>query len=267
MKKILVPVDLTEVSSNAITYARDCFPEAKLVILHIDSKSYSKENWQKQRAAFKDFVFKAIGTDRLPPNVNMEMLNGFVVNSVVEFSKKDNYDYLVMGTRDKYNLVDKIIGSSSLGIIKSTQIPTYLIPRHAKYHGMKNVMVASDKHMKEKSFVRIIRNWNKDYSANMQFLYVGNATDSEFTMIEDNIRHEFTSELQVDFDYSISCVNSTDISGSLLAVAYNDHADLMILLPDDQSFLGSLFSGSLSKEIIQKSIIPLMFIHPNNFVV
>lgn len=93
MKKILIPVDLTEISGNTIQYALKSFPDANFVILHVDAKSLSKKELHKHRTSFKKPVLQALGTQVIPQNITIEMINGFAVNAVSEFSKEGGFDF------------------------------------------------------------------------------------------------------------------------------------------------------------------------------
>ena len=77
----------------------------------------------------------------------------------------------------------------------------------------------------------------------------------------EKIVKELYEKENVDFGFEIATVNSRNIGDSLLASAYNYQADLMIVIAENQNFMQSLLFKSLSKELVLKSSIPVLFLH------
>ena len=271
MDKILVPIDYTEIACNAIKYARDAYPNASFTIIHINDRSLETNygSISGSNAELKEltkFVCKCINKKELPANIKIVARYGTIVPTMREYISQNEFDFIVMGTRDKYNLLDNWFGTITLGIVKSTSVPTYLIPKYAKYNQYKKVIVATDKHLNDRSFIRIIKNWNSEFNAFIKFLHVQESATDDFDDVERKIVSELFEEHDVSFGFEIERVEGKNISDSLLASAYNFGADLMVALPDNQSYVDSLLFQSLSKELILKSDIPLLFIHKNNFI-
>ncbi len=135
MKRILVPMDYSEVGVNALKYALAAFPESQITILHVKTSSgdvssnkgrevhQSLENFWAEK--FSNLVFSSDQFIEKPTNVIVKALFGPIVTVVSNYVKKHNVDCVVMGTRDKYDLFDKWVGTVSLGVIKSINVPTY----------------------------------------------------------------------------------------------------------------------------------------------
>lgn len=269
--KILVPIDYTEVACNAIRYALAAYPKASYTILHINDRSldtgYGTISGSKaEMKELTQFVCKCMDVRQLPDNITVVARYGTVVPTMREYMSQQEFDFIIMGTRDKYDLLDNWFGTISLGMVKSTSVPIYLVPKYAKYEQYKKVIVATDKHLNDRSFIRIIKNWNSEFNAFIKFLHVQESATDDFDDVERKIVSELFEEQDVSFGFEIERVKGRSISDSLLATAYNYGADLMIVLPDNQSYVDSLLFQSLSKQLILKSDIPLLFIHKNNFV-
>lgn len=150
--KILVPTDF---SKNALSAARFAAEFAKLnnaditlinayqlkyttasVFIDFDdsAKEISKEDLEEQRLILeKEF-----------PTLNIDSkleLGG--LDSVIE-SLRDDYDFVVMGTKGRTGLEAVLIGSETAKVIGNTTIPVLAIPADAKYSVLSKVFVALD---------------------------------------------------------------------------------------------------------------------------
>lgn len=271
MDKVLIPIDYSPIACNAIKYAMSAYKDATFTVLHVNDRSLDTNygtvsGSNAEMRELNKFVRKCLDVKQVPESINIRVLYGTVVPTMREFIAQSDFDFIVMGTRDKYNMIDNWFGTVSLGIVKTAKIPTYVIPKYAEYQSYKKVIVATDKHLNDKAFIRIIRNWNTEFNAYVKFLHVQENAKDDFNVVEEKIITELFDEQDVSFGFEIERVKGHSVSDSLLAAAYNFGADLMIVLPQDQSYINSLLFRSLSKDLIMKSDIPLLFVHPNNFV-
>ena len=270
MTKILVPMDMTEVSVNAMRYAYDMFPDGEFSILYVDSGQSTREPFYLKPGTTKEMVLKeeisnqvkaGLEVTALPANVNIKIDRGEVIPSVSALAAHTQPDYIVMGTRDKYNLLDKWIGTISLGVVKSVNCPTYLVPKHATFHNMKKVIVATDHQLEDSKLINWLKRWNKDYNAFVKFLHVQDSEGKDIQSISEKLVQNLFEKDNAEFGFEISNIKSNDIADTLLDKAYNFGADLVIAAPDRQSLFNAILYKSISKELILKSKIPLLFLN------
>jgi len=268
--KILGPMDFTLVGANAIKYAHDLYPDADITCLYcmtmnsfekmtpINKQGDTKTSLLEKELANE--VIRALGVNELPANVTVKAKNGEAVATIKSYANKMRPDFIMMGTRDKYDMLDKWLGTVSLGVIKSCDFPTCLIPRHASYHGFKKVLVAADNHMLNTSLVSWLKQWNHAFKAFIKFLHIQQSEKRKIESISEGLVTNLFEEDNAEFAFEIENVKSTDFSSTLLSKAYNLGADLIIAAPDKQSFLQSMLFKSASKELILKSKIPVLFL-------
>ena len=266
-KNILVLVDFTAVSVNALTYAAQQFVNDRITVVHviqglmdldnglaIQGNTTSIESWENQ---LKSFIDSNISS--LPESIEPKILVGQVVPMVRKYVEDHDVDAVVMGTRDKYDLFDRWIGTISLGVVKTLDVPVYLIPKYAEYKKYQKIMVASDYRFEDDDAVELIKDWNTKYQAFTKFLHVSKKP------IEENPVYEKIStaivDSDLDFPHEISLVQDKNISESLLASAYNFGAELLVVLAENHSFVHSMIFNNLSKELILKSTIPMLFLN------
>ena len=269
MKKIMIPMDFTPVSMNALKFAYNMMKGGEFHIVHstislpAHKDTYVGTNDTKSTILHRELtnmVINVLDVEELPNNFIIKILIGETIASLRIYEKENDIDLLFIGTRDKYDLLDKWVGTISLGILKTLKSSAYLIPPFAKYKGFDKVLVATDDKLQDPNFVKAIKTWNKDHLAFIKFLQIRRNNDENIEKQMDSIIKEFFYEGEPKFVFEISAITSREITQSLLASAYNFGADLLISLPNDQSFIQSLLFKSISKELVLKSEIPMYFI-------
>lgn len=269
MKNILIPMDFTSVAMNALRYGMNLFNDANITVLHITNvvgknpELFGAKPGQTNTSFFKGELEKWIShelqLDKMPERIKVVVQKGEVSEVVRKEVKSNAYDAIVMGTRDKYSLLDKWLGTISLSLVKTIELPIYLIPRYAKYQTMDTIVIASDSHLSTKQNLSKIANWNAEYSAFLNFLHIKQSeSDALKDEFHENVKDYFEQK-STDFGFQISEVQGYDVCKSILAKSYNSQADLLMILPDKQSFLNSLMISSISKEMILSSHIPMLF--------
>lgn len=270
MKKILVPMDFSEVGVNALQYALDAFPESQITILNVktsvgnvDVENDKKVKWPIEdlwAEQFSKLVFSSSQFKEKPKNVIVKSMFGPIVTSVTEYANDNGIDEVVMGTRDNYDLLDRWLGTVTLGVVKTLKVPVYIIPRFAKYEKYNKVVVGSDSHMRDKIFLQKIKSWNESFNAFLKFVNVKSDSAKSFQKVETAIVDELFANTGPAYGVEIATTDDENVVNGLLGEAYNFGANLMIMIPENQTFMQSLIYKSTSKEAILKSKIPLLFI-------
>ncbi len=266
MKNILIPMDFTQVACNALEYASKLFEFEKLHIVHTTFGTYFNdgkfdepriEKKQILKTELTKDVLRILKVDTLPENVEVKILNGETIPTLIKYAKENNITEIVMGTRDKYSLFDKWLGTVSLRLIKTTNLPVYLIPPRASFKGFKKVLIASDAHLNKSSAISEIKSWNETHQAFLEFLHINQPNQKDKYV---NPLDLLFTDSEPTFGFEMKQIVDTDISGSLLALAHNDHCDLIIAVPDNQNFIQGLMFISISKDLILKTDTPLLFL-------
>lgn len=273
MKKVLIPFDFTNASKNAMEYAFDMFgSEAKYTVLHVLGGNLNtadpyvviqgltmSEGIEESITGIVEEIFSAKGLIS-KPQFSVEVKYGTVVHSIVEHAENQNSDVIVMGKRDKYKLLDKIFGTVCFGVVKSVVAPIFIIPSDASFHPFEKVVVAADDHLESDRVLDALASWNQNYNADMHFLHIKEQEffDDEFIR---NIVEEFFDKREVEFPFTIIEEEDKKITHKLIEYGNAQNADLHILISDIATWLESLSSKSISREMIIKSNKPMLVIH------
>jgi len=270
MKKILVPFNFTEVSRNALQYAVNLFPEdAEFTVFHaidgnlsVDEPLILSMGLTKEEGLKKEIqdIVQNIFESHSNLTFRIGMGVGNVVNAIMKLVRQDDYDAIVMGTRDKYDLLDQVFGTVSLGVIKRVSLPVYLIPPHVEFKPYKKVVVASDWHLESDEILNGIEEWNGKYKAELHFLHVEDKGDDDQGFIA-NIVEEFFEEREVPFSFVVDVKINKNVAKSILDYTTKEGADLQLVITDRATWLDTITSKSITKAMVLKSKHPMLFIH------
>ena len=267
-------MDFTSVAMNALKYAIGLFEKESLHVLHVTPMAGKTPEFigGKQGQTKIEFleneleayIKHELNTDYEKAFINVQVLTGDPSEVIIDQVEANNYDAVLMGTRDKYNIIDKWLGTISLSLVKSLEIPIYLIPRFAKFSTYDQVVIASDSHLTDDTILEDIAEWNSKHQAFLNFLHIKRNHEDDFKKEREQIVSRYFEENIINFGFEINSLSGSNICKTILANAYNTQAKLIILIPENQSFLKSILINSISKDMILSSDIPMLFFNKNS---
>lgn len=268
--RYLVPVDISDFSSNALKYAikmggrRD-----EIVVYHVYNQpvypaetgggympSIDTEDIREQVGILVDVT----NPPENAPKLSIELGRGDNVHSIVDKAHSDHFDAVIMGVRDKHGLLGKIFGTTSMGVVKLTKIPVFLIPKDHTYKKPKRVLIAADAHFKSGAIIDQIFDWNKKQKAALNFFYVNEKAADEHSFKEELLQ-KIIGDRNPPFSVSYSEGHGDNVCDVILDKSKEENADLIVLAPENSSWIANVLMTSVTKEMIMKADMPMMFLH------
>ena len=148
MKKIIAPVDFSEASTNALSFAAELSKRAsaQLIIVNIFEKGEDEEESRDKLKSVVTDLKKTFG-----PNLNCEssVAHGSLVVELKEIINAQQPDLIVMGTKGASGLKRVLIGSNTVNVLAKTKLPVLVIPEVARFEnfleqGKNRVVLATD---------------------------------------------------------------------------------------------------------------------------
>ena len=271
MARYLIPTDFSKVSANAIQYALDATPDEDILdIVHVSTGIVNlteapiiqnlEQTEDAVRLRLEQYFTDELKGSSLPDRCNVIATTGEIVNSIVKQSKKESYEQIIMGTRDKYDLLDRWLGTISLGVVKRSDLNVLLVPPKAKFAKISDAVVAGDIHLTQEKNLESITEWNQSHASTVHFIHVTDDSQKTYLDTADNIVKNYYEAREVSFSYDITKVEGPNVAEALMDAGAESNSQVIIILPEKQTFFESLFLGSVSKDLILKSNIPLLFI-------
>ncbi len=283
IKKILVPVDFSDISLNALDHAVNLakLNKASITLIHNTEAmmtniypgdyyapainnlaSYEKEVFDKAKEHLKKLAEKIEKKNKIKTTaVNT---SGWIREEILNTAEKIKADIIIMGTHGTKGFREFIIGSNTFRAINEAKIPVLSIHPNAKTISFKNILLPfrDDPHSREKV----------DYAIKIAEIY-----GSTIHVLGIDMEKSKSSAKKMELEaaqiknivekHNIKCkikVQSSDyISDNVLKYAKKVNADLIVIMSDmDRMNISEYLMGPFSQQIVNHSPIPVLSIRP-----
>lgn len=272
MKKILVPIDFSEQAIYAAKVAAKIAKQtdSELHLLHmlelpteiIDPSNfgnasnspttllYMKRAQEKFEKMTKRYFLKDI-------KVVKSVFFHETFDGIIEESTKQNVDLIVMGSKGVSGFNEILVGSNTEKVVRRSKVPVLVIKNEIENFKIENLIFASDFGPEnKKTFPKIVQ-FAKIFDAKIHLLKVNTVQKFEPTLkthlkIKDYIK-EFDKEM-----FTINIHNDDSVKMGILNFCDFIDADMIALNTDGYRGLMHFFSGSLSKDLANHAIKPVI---------
>ncbi|MFW6317052.1 MAG: universal stress protein [Halorubrum sp.] len=130
MVDVLVPVDGSASSDNALEYAFDLFPDAKVHIVHVTSfptepTATAVERAQEQaEEVIKEA--KLIADDYDQP-IKTETIHGNAAKAIIRYAEQNDIDHIVMGSKGRSGVQRVLLGSVAETVVRRSPTPVTIV--------------------------------------------------------------------------------------------------------------------------------------------
>lgn len=268
--KYLVPVDISQIASNALKYAVDmCGAKDEITVFHAwnnagypihDQIGYIPPMDTEEMLNMIEVMIDVLNIPKGGPKIKTIIDAGEPVHTITTHLLTNAYDAIIMGVKDKHDPLGKIFGTISLGVVKRSDIPVYLIPRDYKYAKPRRVLVAADYHFESEELIEELLKWNKKSKAALVFYHVNDQPNDDDSF-KTKLLTEVLDKRNLPYPISYKDVQSANVSKTLLKTCEQEKCDMILVVTNTQSWLEALLFQSVSKEMILKATKPLIFLH------
>ena len=132
MKTIIAPVDFSDASTNALSFAAELSKRAsaQLVIVNIFEKGEDEEEAKNKLKSIEADLKKTFGSDL---NCESSVAHGSLISELKKIIDVQQPDLIVMGTKGASGLKRILIGSNTVNVIAKTKVPVLVIPEVARF--------------------------------------------------------------------------------------------------------------------------------------
>jgi nucleotide-binding universal stress UspA family protein len=146
MKTVLVPIDFSDASTNALSFAAELSKRAftRLVVVTVVQKDNEEETRDRLKAIESDLI-------RSHADLKCESFpaRGKLIPALNQIIADHHPDLIVMGTKGASGLKEILIGSNTVNVIAKTKVPVLVIPEAAQFKdflktGKNRIVLATD---------------------------------------------------------------------------------------------------------------------------
>lgn len=271
--KILVPVDFSDLSNNALEYALELAKKsnAELHLLHAyDSQIFMYDPIQlspeesdgekeitdqleklRQTILLKNPAFKIVYYATL----------GVPVEEINAYSLKEKIDLIVIGTQGAGYIQERILGSTTSLLIRSAKTPVMVIDKEVRFKNPKQIVFAADfQKTDHKKVLEPLKNLAMLYDSHICVLNI-----YPHTQLVPSVE-EIPEGFRLDYylkgiEHTFFSLESDQIVPSINQFITNHEIDLITMIARKHSFFSRIFREPLTTEMSFHSRVPLLVLH------
>lgn len=260
MMTIIVPTDLSQVADNAARYAAQMVKgnyDVNLILYHVYENEAEKETagilLGKLREELQSKHFAKVET-------RMEE-GGDLIDGLEKLARHSDAQLIVMGITGKSKLEQVFLGSNTLKITERNVCPVLIVPPTAQFFEIKNVCLLSDFKDVQGSVPDVpIKNVLNLFRP---ALHIVNVNSEHYVSLTQEFMAERSRMLEMFQGYKpeFYFIGTFDLLDTVQTFVADKNIDMLITIPRNHSFFGSLFKTSNTKRLVYESTIPILAAH------
>lgn len=279
---MLVPVDFSEISLNAVEHAAQTAKhfDNDLVLLSIveeylltslfsfgnneEKEALAREKTMPELEKLAAEIFEKYGI-----HCKTEVKVGRIYKTVIETAEEYHCDCIIMGTHGASGFT-RILGSNAGKVINYSNVPVIVVKNSRVNNAYKNIVFPLDLTAESKQKVKMAIHLGKSYHSTIHILY--NKVSDEFlnNKMIANLRQVENIFVENGIEYTVKEVDesSSDFAEETLKYAEYSQADLiMIMTQSEDKAITEYLIDTYSQRIVNaEGTVPVMCVNPNRDV-
>jgi len=281
MRTILVPIDFTSTTENAVRVAAEWAKhyeyqhiillkiagESEFDYLHIaEGHSFVNEESINNLLERTELLFDQLSTivTEISPEIKVSRLlsDWALTRSINEVLKNQpSIELIILGSDDSTSSNESFVSDNIVSIARTSPVKTLIVPNSYRYSTIKNIFIPCDLNGIKK-LERLFHHKSVIQKKDVHLLFL-NINTKEDTDISPDKKRELETYIQqhlTDIPSSIHYSYDENIINGILNFASSNDTDLIIALPGRHSFLYYLASRSISEGIYQNTNQPVLIL-------
>lgn len=280
MKTLLIPVDFTPASENALNFASEWSKKylyERIILLKSFYTSMYESIIMAGEFANVDQGYLNRFREREENQLNIICKNlksktgsGIIVQSsvselplvrsILQIVKSEQPEMILLGSDNVNNSNTAFVSGNIISIAKISPIRVLIIPVNYKYKVVKEALVPCDfnavKNLNKINRLRSSPRWHDTNLLVINIIKGKQIGNNEKYRKEENNLHEYLK----NFQHEIYYVTGKDVITEILNFEKINKVQLIIALPGRYSFLYSLTHKSISEGLYRNTILPVMIL-------
>ncbi len=287
MKRILVPVDFSQQSENALAVALKIAKKtnASLLLLHvveapinpqvnmmgdagmiaIAPESIIPEQQMKHSEIHLNDIkakYARSGVD-IEVKVELDLESGFSgIDNVI--SEHRDIDLVIMGSKGASGFKEILIGSNTGKVVKRAHVPVLVVKDDHLEGYLNKVVFPTDFDAQNPKLIKAIVKMVALFGAELHLLYVNSPLQFHSTDKINELKKAFVAEHHIH-NAHFAIVNDFSEEKGIFYYVKEVNADLIIMPTHGKTGLEAFFSGSVTADVVNHSPVSVLTFNMKNF--
>jgi nucleotide-binding universal stress UspA family protein len=275
--KILIPVDFTKTSFSAYVYGNQLAKHigADITLIHILQGSFSTADTyfidtlesteklaNKRLEYFAKEYPKEMGYTMHPVSTTYELRYGIPGFTVTDYAADNAFDYIVAGTRDNHNIIERVLGNTSKIMAKTTKTPIIFVHENTRFQVPEKVVFAIDNHSDFDECIDHYVDFNKHFHAKTTFIHISKEKPT-LEQTKSAILKEIFDNKYPEFSFDIKSIQGSEIAQSIIDFSIFEKADILTVVHRKKGLFSELFETSISFKTMEGIHLPILWLIEN----
>ena len=270
MKRILVPTDFSKHAEYALRVAAQIAKEnsCEIVLLHMLELPHQAGDALGSGHNIPEIMFfKDAAINNLENLKYADYLEGVPVSEIVLFektfegvlsvSKKNNIDFVVMGSHGASGYQEMLIGSNTEKVVRLSEVPVLVIKNKTDEFKSSNFVFASDFSDEIKKPFKKVLEFASAFNSHLSLVMINTPNSFKSTIVAEKMMSDFIK----NFNYpncSFHIYNDVNVEKGIINFSNSIKADLIGMCTHGRTGLAHFFNGSISEDLVNHSIKPII---------
>jgi nucleotide-binding universal stress UspA family protein len=270
MKTILVPIDFSTYSENALKVAANIANrnDSEIHLLHmleIPSQMNDAISSGAQIPEIILFINKA--QEKLQELTQKDFLKGIktvhhikfdgAFSGIISYVAENKTDLIVMGSHGISGIEEILLGSNTEKVVRLSEVPVLVIKKETLEFKGEHFVFASDFSEEIKKPFQKMLNFAEIFNAKLSLVMICTPNSFKSTALAEKIMNDFVSEFTID-NYSVTIYNDSTIEHGIINFSKKVEADLIGLSTHGRTGLSHFFTGSISEDLVNHTVRPVI---------
>jgi len=284
VRKLLVPVDFSDASLKACTYALRLAEKlkAEIKLLHVfynpvvdiapfdTSHAYqvnlvnylheAEQNARHQLVKLAKDLKQQVKESNPDLKISYSLSNGLAVEEIAATANKFKPGLIIIGTRGIGNQTGGFLGSVTAKLIEKTETPVLAIPEQSKFTRVgkiKNVMYATDFDQSDHLAISKLINLLHPFETKLHCIHISVGVKKSWDKVKMDGLSAFIEKEYKKYPVKCEIVISNEIINGLETYIRNNDIDVIALTNHNRGILSSFFAPSITKKVLTRITKPL----------
>ncbi len=276
IKNILVPVDFSESSKNALRIAIGLakMNNAKVHMMnavHIHTpqpdltggyliESIVNDYEEQVKQSFEELETEIVELQDVEHDSTR--LISYLSDAIYTCIKEYSIDIVVMGTRQEHEEIEHLLGTHATDVIGFSEVPVLVIPGGSKKFSPKKIAFATDlESIKDTSKLESLKYFAEAFQANVTLFHVTSDLNLVAAKGHKIAEADKLEEYFSGLNYTVDIVEESKVVEGIFEFIKDHQIDLLAMMPRNHSIFEKIFKSSVTKKVAIDIEIPMLTFH------